>query len=337
MCVLVHKKINRSGTTSVIVVSKSKGVFKELATIGVSNDEQKIEQLYRQHRNWIEIQTGTQDVFKEHTRAIEEEKLAKYFLSNPENILLNGPQLILDQAFRLIGFDSINDDILKHLIIARICQPLSKSGTVEYLKSYFDEDVELHKIYRFLDKLHQSQHEKIQQISVAYTRKIVGGKIGLIFYDATTLYFETDESDDLREKGWSKHGKHSQLQVVLGLLVSRDDYPLAYSLFNGSQYEGRTMIPIVEDFVKRFELEGFVAVFDSGLMNKTNIALPESAGYKYIIGARIKNEADEIKQWILSQCKQDGVFLETAKDQTRLIVSYSDKRTRKTDTTERRV
>lgn len=178
----MHKKINRSGTTSVIVVSKSKGVFKELATIGVSNDEQKIEQLYRQHRNWIEIQTGTQDVFKEHTRAIEEEKLAKYFLSNPENILLNGPQLILDQAFRLIGFDSINDDILKHLIIARICQPLSKSGTVEYLKSYFDEDVELHKIYRFLDKLHKSQHEKIQQISVAHTRKIVGGKIGLIFY-----------------------------------------------------------------------------------------------------------------------------------------------------------
>jgi transposase len=323
------KKKNRSGTTSVVVVSKSKGVFKELATIGVSKDEAQIEQLFRQAENWIDIHTGTRDVFKEHARAIEEEQLARYFLSNVDNIVLNGPQLILNQVFRLIGFDSINDDILKHLVIARISQPSSKSATVEYLKSYFDEDVELHKIYRYLDKLHKTQQEKIQQISVAHTRKILGGKIGLVFYDVTTLYFETDQSDELREKGWSKDGKHSQPQIVLGLLVSHDGYPLAYSLFNGSQYEGRTMIPVVEDFVTRFELEDFVIVADSGLMNKANIALLESGEYKYIIGARIKNESEEIKRWILSQRKQDGVFFETTKDQARLIVSYSDKRAKK--------
>lgn len=325
----VRKKKNRSGTTSVVVVNKSRGVFQELATIGISKDEAEIEQLYRQAENWIAIHTGTRDVFKEHARAIEEEKLARYFLSNVENIVLNGPQLILDQVFRLIGFDSIGDDILKHLVIARISQPSSKSGTVEYLKSYFDEDLELHKIYRYLDKLHKTQQEKIQQISVAHTRNILGGKIGLVFYDVTTLYFETDQSDELREKGWSKDGKHSQPQVVLGLLVSQEGYPLAYSLFNGSQYEGRTMLPIVEDFVRRFKLDDFVIVADSGLMNKTNIALLESGGYKYIIGARIKNEADEIKQWVLSQSKQDGLFCETAKGEARLIVGYSDKRAKK--------
>lgn len=325
----VRKKKNRSGTTSVVVVNKSRGVFKELATIGVSKDEAEIEQFYRQAENWIDIHTGTRDVFKEQARAIEEEKLARYFLSNVENIVLNGPQLILNQVFRLIGFDSIDDEILKHLVIARISQPSSKSGTVEYLKSYFDEDVELHNIYRYLDKLHKTQQEKIQQISIAHTCNILGGKIGLVFYDVTTLYFETDQGDELREKGWSKDGKHSQPQVVLGLLVSRDGYPLAYSLFNGSQYEGRTMIPIVEDFVKRFKLDDFVVVADSGLMNKTNIALLESAGYKYIIGARIKNETDEIKQWILSQDKQDGLFCETTKGEARLIVGYSDKRAKK--------
>lgn len=329
LCMFVRKKRNRSGTTSVVVVNKSRGVFQELATIGVSKDEAEIEQLYRQAENWIDIHTGTRDVFKEHARAIEEEKLARYFLSNVENIVLNGPQLILDQVFRLIGFDSIDDDILKHLVIARISKPLSKSGTVEYLKSYFDEDLELHKIYRYLDKLHKTQQEKIQQISVAHTRNILGGKIGLVFYDVTTLYFETDQSDELREKGWSKDGKHSQPQVVLGLLVSQEGYPLAYSLFNGSQYEGRTMLPIVEDFVRRFKLDDFVIVADSGLMNKTNIALLESGGYKYIIGARIRNEADEIKQWVLSQSKQDGLFCETAKGEARLIVGYSDKRAKK--------
>jgi transposase len=150
-----------------------------------------------------------------------------------------------------------------------------------------------------------------------------GGKIGLVFYDVTTLYFETDYSDDFRTTGFSKDGKHSQPQVVLGLLVSKDGYPLSYSLFNGSQYEGRTMLPIIDDFVHRFNLSDFVVVADSGLMNNTNLSLLESAGYKYIIGARIKSETEEIKQWILSLEKQDGCFYELGKlPKSRLIVGY---------------
>lgn len=326
----IRKKKNRSGTTSVVIVDKTRGVFKELKTIGISSDKAEIESFYRQGKKWIEAQTGIRDVFSEQEKEREERQIVEHLLSNVENILLNGPELILNRIFRLIGFDTIDDDILKHLVTARISQPSSKSGTVDYLKSYFDEDVELHKIYRYLDKLHSTQQEKIQQISVAHTRQILGGKIGLVFYDVTTLYFETDESDELRERGWSKDGKHSQPQVVLGLLVSRDGYPLAYSLFNGSQYEGRTMIPIVEDFVKRFELDDFVVVADSGLMSKSNIALLESGGYKYIIGARIKNESEEIKQWILSLEKQDGLFHELGKlPHSRLVVGYSHKRAKK--------
>ena len=232
----IRKKKNRSGTTSVVIVDKTRGVFKELKTIGISSDKAEIESFYRQGKKWIEAQTGIRDVFSEQEKEREERQIVEHLLSNVENILLNGPELILNRIFRLIGFDTIDDDILKHLVTARISQPSSKSGTVDYLKSYFDEDVELHKIYRYLDKLHSTQQEKIQQISVAHTRQILGGKIGLVFYDVTTLYFETDESDELRERGWSKDGKHSQPQVVLGLLVSRDGYPLAYSLFNGSQY-----------------------------------------------------------------------------------------------------
>jgi transposase len=134
-----------------------------------------------------------------------------------------------------------------------------------------------------------------------------------LFYDVTTLYFETEQNDELRENGFSQDGKHSQPQIVLGLLVSKDGYPLSYSIFNGSQYEGRTMIPIVEDFVQRFNMEDFVVVADSGLMNKSNISLLESGGYKYIIGARIKNETHQVKQWILSLEKPDGEFNERKK------------------------
>lgn len=325
----VRKKKNRSGTTSVVVVDKSHGKFKELVTIGISKNKEEINQLVQQGEEWISTYYGTRDIFKEQERIEEENKLINYFISNVENVLLNGTQILLDHVFQLIGFDQIGDDILKHLVTARISQPSSKAATVEYLKSYFDEDVELHNIYRYLDKLHKTQQELVQQISVEHTRKILGGKIGLVFYDVTTLYFETDEGDGFREKGWSKDGKHNLPQVVLGLLVSKDGYPLSYSLFNGSQYEARTMIPIVEDFVNRFELKDFVVVADSGLMNKKNLALLETGGYKYIIGARIKNESERIKQWILSLEKQKGLFHETKKDNTRLIIGYTDERARK--------
>jgi transposase len=117
--------------------------------------------------------------------------------------------------------------------------------------------------------------------------------------------------------------------VVLGLLVSKDGYSLSYSVFNGSQYEGWTMLPIVEDFVQRFDLEEFIVVADSGLMNRKNIAMLESGGYKYIVGARIKNEEDDIKQWILSLEKRDGEFNETSKGDARLIVGYSQSRAKK--------
>jgi len=57
------------------------------------------------------------------------------------------------------------------------------------------------------------------------------------------------------------------------VLASRDGYPLSYSIFNGSQYEGYTMIPIIDDFVSRFSLTDFVIVADSGLMSAKNITV----------------------------------------------------------------
>lgn len=237
---------------------------------------------------------------------------------------------LLSRIYDDIGFNGIKDEILRHLVIARICQPMSKAATVDYLKSYFDEDVELVKIYRYMDKLYSSQKELVQEISVAHTRKILGGKIGIVFYDCTTLYFESFIHDKLCEPGYSKDGKSKENQIVVGLLVSAGGYPLAYSVFCGSQYEGFTMIPVVEDFVKRFILEDFVVVADSGLMSKKNLALLQSGGYKYILGARIRNEAADIREWILSNEKLEKIYYEQRKSTgDRLIVTYSEDRAKK--------
>ena len=267
----VRKKNNPSGVVSIQVIDKSRCKYKVVITIGSSSDANEIDALYEQGKNWIWQQKCERDMFLEHARSCDEKELVNSLLNKVENILLNGTQLILNQVFSKIGFSQINDDILRHLVVSRLCQPRSKVATVDYLKSYFDEDVDLNKIYRYLDKLADREKAKVQQVSVEHTRKVLGGKIGVVFYDVTTLYFETDFADDFRKTGFSKDGKHAQPQVVLGLLVSDGGYPLAYSVHEGNKYEGHTMLPVVKDFVKRFNLSDFVVVADSGLMSKENI------------------------------------------------------------------
>ncbi len=176
-----------------------------------------------------------------------------------------------------------------------------------------------------------SSEEDIESLCNKAAAWILGGKIGLMFYDVTTLYFETAQTDVLREPGFSKDGKTAESQVILGLLVSEGGYPLSYSLFNGSQYEDFTMIPMIDDFKQRFTLgDDFVVVADSGLMNKNNVKLLQQAGYKYILGARIRNESSDVKQWILSLDKRDNVSHELKRPNgERLIVSCSEKRAKK--------
>ena len=326
----VRKKINRSGTISVVVVSKSHGKFTEVKKFGVAKSEAEADKLFQEAQLWLRTHDGQQELDFDDRRGKELEETVRV-VENMDSVLINGTQLLLNQVYDSIGFNRIPDEILRHLVIARVSQPKSKLATVDYLKSYYDEDIDLNHIYRYMDKLYNTQMEQAQQISVEHTQKIFGGKIGLMFYDVTTLYFETSQTDVLREPGFSKDGKTAESQVVLGLLVSEGGYPLSYSLFNGSQYEGFTMIPMIDDFKRRFTLgDDFVVVADSGLMNRNNVKLLQKAGYRYILGARIKNENKDVKQWILSLDKKDNVCNEIKRQNgERLIVSYSEKRAKK--------
>lgn len=326
----VRKKANRSGTISIVVVSKAHGKFTEVKKFGVAKTAEEADELFRKAQSWLRSHDGQQELDFYDRRGREVDETARV-VDNMDSVLINGTQLLRNQVYDSIGFNRIPDEILRHLVIARVSQPRSKLATVDYLKSYYDEDVSLNNIYRYMDKLYTTRMELAQQISVEHTRKAFGGRIGLMFYDVTTLYFETSRTDVLREPGFSKDGKTAESQVVLGLLVSEGGYPLSYSLFNGGQYEGFTMIPMIDDFKRRFSLgEDFVVVADSGLMNKSNVALMRQAGYKYVLGARIKNGNAVIKQWILSLEKKDGLCYEYKRENDeRLIVSYSEKRARK--------
>ena len=272
----VRRKKNRSGSTSVVVADKSSGTFTELKVIGVGMTEDEIRLLVKKGKEWIAHYGGQQTITfpNEESERLkrEEDTMTEHIVSNIIRTSLKSPQTIINKVYDKIGFNTVQDEELRHLVVSRICSPMSKKATVDYLRRHFKEDVSLQKVYRYLDKLYNTQHELVQEISVRHTQALFGGNIGILFYDVTTLYFETMDKDELRESGFSKDGKNANPQVVLGLLVSRGGYPLSYSLFNGSQYEGYTMLPIVDDFVQRFNLgKDCIVVADAGLMSAKNV------------------------------------------------------------------
>lgn len=146
----------------------------------------------------------------------------------------------------------------------------------------------------------------------------------MIFYDVTTLYFEAADDDDYRISGFSKDGKHSNPQIVLGLLVAENGYPLDYEAFQGNSFEGHTMLPVIERFKTKYKLENLTVVADAGLMSNSNVALLGQNGYDFILGGRLKNESVEMKKRILNLDLADKGFSELKRtDGLRLIVQYS--------------
>ena len=321
----VRKKKNKSSIISVQVIDKSSGKYKVVKTIGSSSNEQEIENFFYQGQQWIKNHSGQFEL-----DFLNEKQLFSQFISGIQEITVIGTELLLGTIFDQIGFNQIQDQLFRQLVIARLCHPASKLKTTDYLQKYHSIGIDEDKIYRYLDKLYNTQKELVQQISYRHTLKVLNNNISIVFYDVTTLYFEIDNEDDLRKTGFSKEGKHQNPQIILGLLVSVDGYPLAYEIFEGNKFEGYTMLPVIEAFKTKYNLQKLVIIADSGLLSNANIDELQSRGYEFILGARIKNEKQEIKGKILEFNLSNGESKIIVKDKsTKLIVSYSKSRAKK--------
>lgn len=226
----------------------------ELATIGIVRHQEEIDSLITKGRKWIEAEQERRhprlDLFGEERKKCDAELLnAEQMLSCITNISINGADLILDRVFDNVGFNRIDDEVFRQLVKARLSYPASKSATVEYLKNHFDEDVSLSKIYRHLDKLSDNQHKTVQDISVLHTKKILGGHIGVLFYDVTTLYFEADYEDEPRKTGFSKEIRNESRKILEWILEQpkTDCRMVEYDKGNGQ----RLLVGYTEDRARK--------------------------------------------------------------------------------------
>lgn len=320
----IRKKKNSSGSISVQIISKSTGKYKVVRTIGCGHTEQEVMKLTYLAKQEIERLSKQAKLFISENDTVVEQVFS--FLSNA-SVRTIGPEIIFGKIYDHIGFNIIKEDLFRHLVVARLSFPLSKLKTIDYLYRFQGVQLDIDAVYRFLDKLNSKLKDQVEQIAFAHTLKVLQNKINIVFYDMTTIYFESSDEDDLRKTGFSKDGKHQHPQIFLGLLVGLGGYAIGYDIFEGNIYEGHTLIPFIEKISKKFNLNKPIIVADAGLLSNDNIKALEEMNYEYIIAARLKNEPENIEKQILARPLIDGQRIRIKKqDNIRLIVTYATNR-----------
>lgn len=345
----IRKKKNNSGSYSVIlcvgerIPGKKHPTTKVLKSFGSSIDDAEISKLL-----------------------LEAEEYKQKLLSispKPKTLKINGDADIsscfsynvgysdvYSNAFNSI-FTSLNlkEEVvskLKDLIIMRIANPCSKRKT-SFIAPEYGFEFNVNNIYKLMDKLNNSVITDIKKMIYKHTAKLLEQnkqQVDILFYDLTTIHFETNTQDELRDFGFSKDGKHQHVQIMLSAIVTKEGLPIDYEEFVGCTYEGHTLIPVINKLKQNYHINKVVIVADAALMNKINLAELNNLGINYIISARIKNSSEDLRNKILNSDGYNTIneicdnntgeidlikskIIDCAEDQ--LIAFYSSNRARK--------
>jgi transposase len=357
----VRVKTSNNGTTTFVQIVQSvrkgeKVSQKIVRHIGVAYDDDELEKLKLLAQSIkLKLEAGGQEFLFKPEEIVKlkdsgKDYPDKDYIVNVKNLkeeqrLARGIHEAYGKLFDELGYSKVIErpsrnrskvDIFKNIVLARIANPASKMATVDMLEEDFGITLNLDRVYRMMDALDGPARERAKKITYENTLSLLGTKIDVIFYDATTLYFESFTEDILKKNGFSKDHKHNQPQVLLALAVTSDGLPVDYEVFAGDTYEGLTLIPALSRIRGKYDIDRVIFVADSAMLSKKNIRKLEILKDKdisYIVGARLKNVKNSLKDKILDErnyrkVKKDYYVADIA-DADRRMVSYSAQRAAK--------
>jgi transposase len=163
-------------------------------------------------------------------------------------------------------------------------------------------------------------------------RDLFNRELDVVFFDLTTLYFESVDTDEgeLRRFGYSKEHRNDCTQVMLGLLVDREGIPVGYHLFPGNTYEPHSLPAILEKLKARYHIQRVLVVADRGLITKENVGELRKAGMDFILGMKLWMMSAEEQEAVLDKTQYrslgkegDVLIRETTHKGERLVLTWS--------------
>lgn len=226
---------------------------------------------------------------------------------------------------------------LSLLLSSKFTAPRSKLGTYLQREKFIGfDDIKLQDIYKTLDELNFYQ-ENIKE-HIFKQQLALGEDLKLVFLDVTTLYFESQKIDDLRNFGYSKDCKFNEVQIVLTLLVNDSGAPLSYQIFRGNISEGETLVPILNKFKDDYGVRDVTIVTDRGLSKMKNLEAITEAGFNYVVAYKFRAGGKKLQEEvlnkegyeILSDNEEDKICYKKIEHRgLNLLAMHSDKRASK--------
>lgn len=223
-------------------------------------------------------------------------------------------------VFARLGRESASRYDLERAVFAmvanRAVEPASKLYCFE---QWLREDVrvdgtdalELQHLYRAMD-LVEANIDAVEEELFHHLANLLNLDVELVFYDTTSLHFEVDdpdgeENEGLRQRGYSKNGRGDAPQVVIGLAVTRDGFPIRHWVFPGNTVDVTTVAKVKDD-LRGWKLSRCVFVGDAGMVSKDNLGTLAKGGGRYIVGMPVRRD-DEVGREVLSRA---GRYAEVA-------------------------
>jgi transposase len=322
MKIRVVKTASKARAVQVIRYQNNKRIV--LQHIGSAHTDEALNDLIIMAEEWIKDHTGQLSIFSD---------------DNPNKLLHLNHSTFIGIKYRFFHskvraiLDMIRLDdlpvLLNDLVAIRIFEPASKLRSLELMEQFFGISHSRKTYYKIAPQcvdLKRTVEKKVADFAGLH----YSFNFDILFYDVTTLYFETFEEDGLRKNGFSKDNKSEQPQILIALMVSKEGFPVAYEVFSGNTFEGHTIIPVIKDFIKRNGVKQFTVVADAAMISSENIQQLTQNSINYIVGARLGNIPAALLETIdKTIIREDGKSIRLKTDNGYLICSYSSVRYRK--------
>jgi len=321
----IRKVKTHSGSTAIQVGSYQGKNFILAKHIGSAKEATRVEELIILAEEYIRSHSP-QLSFNFNPQSSE--VLFKRGIKVRQSILQEGYDY-LSSIYADLGLNQLSNPYLKHFAMIRLLEPASKIKSITLLDKYFGIHYSKGTAFRELEKL-VSLKEVVIKKAIGYAKKNLHFDFSLVFYDVTTLYYESFKQDEeetgLRKNGFSKDNKLNQPQILIGLVVNRDGFPLYYDIFQGNTFEGKTIIPVILDIKKKYQINSFTVIADAGMLSHENLSGLNELGISYVVGSRTgKLTLKEIQHIASSLNRANHKIVRVGE----IIYEYSSKRAAK--------
>ena len=316
-----------SGATAVQVVRYDYRKRIVVKHIGSAHTPEDLLSLKQTARNWIEEETHQQRLFPEETKPSLTPIEKCVYLDTRYSFIYE----ILSLFLRLLQFDTFHNQLLLDLVIMRIIQPVSKLESLEYLSEMFGIVYKRGRLYQTIASF-SALKDTVEKKTVVFAKQNLSFDFSIVFYDVTTLYFESFKEDDgnIRKPGFSKDNKPNQPQIVIGLIVTKEGFPVSYDVFAGNTFEGKTFIPTICKFKATYAVKNITVVADAAMISLDNVRLLIKENLSYIVGARVTNlKLDQMTQIKKELEDIDGRSMRIETERGLLVCDLSFKRYQK--------